>query len=98
MRSDELFSYDCRRNFTSLVSIHRPGGLSLLVGDGITMDGADIVLTENKATGNKKFGIIVVGDDISAAAASTGNVVSGNRNQPQCSIYGVTTPPTCIQK
>jgi len=67
--------------------------------DGITVNGADNVLTDNKATGNKKFGIIVVGDDISAAAASTGNIVSQNRGgNPQCSIYGVTTAPTCIQK
>jgi hypothetical protein len=64
--------------------------------DGIVVDGNDNVLTENKATGSKGVGIIVEG--VGNPVDSQGNVVSQNRTNPQCSIYGVTTPNTCIVK
>jgi len=64
--------------------------------DGIVVDGDDNVLNENNATGSKGVGIIVTGSG--NPLDSQGNVVSQNRTNPQCSIYGVTTPTTCIQK
>jgi hypothetical protein len=64
--------------------------------DGITVDGADNVLTDNKSNENRGVGVIVVG--AGNPGDSTGNVVKGNRKAPQCSIYGVTTSPTCIQR
>jgi len=64
--------------------------------DGITVNGADNVLTNNKATDNKGVGIVVVG--AGDPNDSERNIVKGNRDNPQCSIYGVTTTPTCIQK
>jgi hypothetical protein len=64
-------------------------------GDGITVDGDGNVLTDNTTTANRGVGIIVVG--AGNPAASAGNSVSVNRGRPQCSIYGVTTPPTCIE-
>ena len=63
-------------------------------GRGITVDGDNNVLTDNTATLNHGPGIKVVG--FGTGAASAGNHVSGNQT-PQCEIYGVTTPPTCIQ-
>ncbi len=69
--------------------------------DGIVVVGDGNVLKDNKSQSSKGVGISVEEDDgvpNSNAAASTGNIVSGNRQGPQCSIYGVTTTPTCIQK
>jgi hypothetical protein len=65
-------------------------------GDGIVVNGNNNVLTENLSSGNRGFGIIAEG--AGNPAASRENRVSINRNQPQCRIYGVTTPPTCIQE
>jgi hypothetical protein len=64
-------------------------------GDGITVVGDFNILTNNKAIANQGVGIAVVG--IGDPAASTGNVVSLNGENPQCSIYGVTVEPTCKQ-
>lgn len=63
-------------------------------GDGIVVNGNNNVLTENLSSGNRGFGIIVQG--AGNPTASRENRVSINRGQPQCRIYGVTTPPTCI--
>jgi hypothetical protein len=65
-------------------------------GDGITVDGNDNVLTDNKAVSNKGIGIRASG--AGNAGDSTGNAVDTNRIKPQCIIYGVTTPPTCLAK
>ena len=65
--------------------------------DGIVVEGDDNVLNENRATGSKGVGIIVTGSS-GNPLDSQGNVVSQNRTNPQCSIYGVTTPTTCIVK
>jgi hypothetical protein len=65
-------------------------------GDGIVVNGNNNVLTENLSSGNRGFGIIVEG--AGNPAASRQNRVSINRKEPQCRIYGVTTPPTCIQE
>jgi len=64
--------------------------------DGITVNGDANVLTNNKSNDNRGVGIIVEG--AGDPADSQGNTVRGNNKQPQCSIYGVTTAPTCIQK
>jgi parallel beta-helix repeat protein len=64
--------------------------------DGIVVDGNNNVLTNNRVIENAGVGIVVQGTG--DAAASKGNTVRKNRGKPQCSIYGVTTPPTCIQK
>jgi hypothetical protein len=64
--------------------------------DGITVTGVNNVLRDNNATSNRGVGIIVEG--IGDGSASSGNIVRGNRGTPQCSIYGVTTAPTCIVK
>jgi hypothetical protein len=69
--------------------------------DGIIVHGDGNVLTDNKSQSSKGVGISVEEDDgvpSSDPAASTGNIVSGNRQNPQCSIYGVTLPKTCIVK
>ena len=68
--------------------------------DGIVVVGNSNVLTDNKATGSKGVGIIVTAPLGSTGdpGQSQGNVVSQNRTNPQCSIYGVTTPDTCIQR
>jgi parallel beta-helix repeat protein len=58
--------------------------------------GANNVLTNNRATDNQGFGFLVTGSG--NGAQSTGNTVRNNRGRPQCSIYGVTTPPTCITR
>lgn len=63
---------------------------------GITVNGNDNVLTDNNAVNNKGVGIVVVG--AGDPNDSSGNVVQNNRGKPQCSIYGVTAPPICIQK
>jgi hypothetical protein len=65
-------------------------------GDGITVDGDDNVLTDNKAVSNKGVGIRASG--AGNPGDSTGNSVDTNRIKPQCIIYGVTTPPTCLNK
>lgn len=76
-------------------SVEKQKGVGTQGGDGIRVDGDNNVLTDNAAAANTGFGIRVVG--AGDATASTGNQVSLNRKQPQCSIYGATTPPTCIQ-
>lgn len=63
--------------------------------NGITVNGNDNVLTDNNSVNNKGVGIAVVG--AGDPNDSSGNTVQNNRGQPQCSIYGVTTPPICIQ-
>lgn len=65
-------------------------------GDGITVDGDANVLTGNKSVSNKGIGIRASG--VGDAGDSTGNSVETNRTKPQCIIYGVTTPPTCVNK
>jgi parallel beta-helix repeat protein len=65
--------------------------------DGIVVDGDNNVLTNNKATGSKGVGIIVTGTE-GNPLDSQNNVVSQNRTNPQCSIYGETGPDTCIVK
>jgi hypothetical protein len=64
--------------------------------DGFVVNGANNVLTNNRSTDNRGVGFIVTG--AGNAANSTGNVVRTNRTDPQCTIYKVTTPPTCITK
>jgi parallel beta-helix repeat protein len=65
--------------------------------DGIIVTGDDNVLTDNRAISNKGTGILVTGSG--DGNDSDGNIVSGNKiKNPQCSIYGVTTPDTCIVK
>lgn len=64
--------------------------------DGFVVRGADNDLINNRATDNRGVGFDVTGGG--NAAGSTGNVVRNNRTDPQCSIDGVTIPPTCITK
>jgi len=77
-------------------SVTRQKGDGIQGGDGIIVDGDNNVLTDNLATANRGVGISVVGGG--DPTASTGNRVSLNRKQPQCSIYGEIDPPTCIQE
>lgn len=64
--------------------------------DGFIVRGANNDLINNRATDNRGVGFDVTGGG--NAAGSTGNVVRNNRSDPQCSIDGVTTPPTCITR
>jgi hypothetical protein len=65
-------------------------------GDGIIVDGDANVLTDNTAEANRGIGIRAVG--AGDPAESTGNLVQNNRTKPQCNIYGVTMPPTCVSQ
>jgi hypothetical protein len=64
--------------------------------DGIVVQGGANELDDNRTTDNRGVGFIVIGNG--SAGDSTGNVVRNNRSDPQCSIYGATTPPTCITR
>jgi parallel beta-helix repeat protein len=64
-------------------------------GDGIIVEGNNNELTNNNATANRGVGIFV--DGIGNAELSSGNTVSANGGDPQCSIDGETGPPQCKQ-